>query len=158
MTTSPLKVYDSTDYLSSSNSPGNYKMVKETRKRWQRRERSVHVLCPSLAAPLAGTLGVSWHWQVSMKPRQGAPFGGCLQSFQGSAKPQSRVQLTSRRAHHPFKQAYHRVSKVKQKTYVLRKQRPTALSVLTLSWRSWMSPQDDSLQWAVLDSWSLKKI
>ena len=53
------------------------------------------MLHPFLAIPLAGTLGVSWHWQVGINPSQGSPFGDCLQSLRGTLKLQ-------RRAHHLF--------------------------------------------------------
>ena len=66
-----------------------YRMVKDIRKRWPWKESSVHMLCPSLATPLTGTLGVSWHWQVGIIPQQGSPFGGCLQSLWGTMKLQS---------------------------------------------------------------------
>ena len=66
-----------------------YRMVKDIRKRWPWKESSVHMLCPSLATPFTGTLGVSWHWQVGIIPQQGSPFGGCLQSLWGTMKLQS---------------------------------------------------------------------
>ena len=142
---------------SCSNSPSNYKMVKETRKRL-RNESSVHTLCPSLASPLPGMLVVSWHWQVDTNPRQGFPFGGCLQSLRGTAKPQSRAHHSSCRVCHSFTQAHRRVSKVRQKMCILISRQAKALNVLTFSWRFQTSLQDDSLLWTVLDSRSLKKI
>ena len=89
--TSSSEIYALTDSISSSNSPHNYEMVKETRKRWPRKESSIHLLCPFVAAPLTGMFGVSWHWQVGINPWQGSPFWDCLQSLGGTAKPQSRT-------------------------------------------------------------------
>ena len=101
---------------SCSNSPSNYKMVKETRKR-----SSVHTLCPSLASPLPGMLVVSWHWQVDTNPRQGFPFGGCLQSLRGTAKPEQGSSLFVQGVSF-IHTAHRRISKVRQKMCILRKQ------------------------------------
>ena len=102
-------------------------MVKETRKRWLRKESSVHMLRPFLAAPLAGTLGVSWHWQVSrnINPWWDSPFGGYPQSLQDTVKLQSRAQcsLHAGRIIHSHK---HTIELVKQKTCLLRKQRDSS--------------------------------
>ena len=108
-------------------------MVKETGKRWPRKGSLVHMLCPFLAAPLAGTLGVSWHWLVGIKPRQGFPFGDCLQSLRGTVKLQSRAgsSLASHRVCHSFTQAHHRFSKVQQKMCIIGEQRTRAPSILT---------------------------
>ena len=145
--------------FSSSNSPHHYEMVKETRKRWPRKESSVLMLSPFLVTPLTGTLGVSWHWQVCINPWLGSPVWGCLQPLQGTEKPQSRARRLLHSGHviHSHK---HTVELVKQsrKCVFWEGREVRALSVLTLSWRSWTSPQDDSLQWTVLDSWSPKKV
>ena len=106
-------------------------MVKETRKRWLRKESSVHMLRPFLAAPLAGTLGVSWHWQVSINinPWWDSPFGGYPQSLQDTVKLQSRAQcsLHAGRIIHSHK---HTIELVKQKTCLLRKQRQLSVFFL----------------------------
>ena len=49
-------------------------MVKETCKRWQRKECSVHTLHPFLAIHLAGMLGASWQRQVSIYTPNKAPL------------------------------------------------------------------------------------
>ena len=121
-------------------------MVKETRKKWLRKESSVHMLCPFLAIPLAGTLGASWNWQVVINPWQGSPWD-CLQSLWTIMKPQSRAQcLLHGQLHISFMvfshtQVHHRVSKVQQKTCLLGEWRTRAQSILTLSWRHRMTPK-----------------
>ena len=72
--TSPLKVYDARDQVSSSNSPCDYKMVKETSKMWPRKESSVHMLCHFFA--------ISGHC-----PRRDV---GCLPALVGQYKPLTR--------------------------------------------------------------------
>ena len=93
-------------------------MVKQTRKRWSRKWSLDHTLCPFLATPFTGMVGVSWHWQVGINPRQGSPFGGCLQSLQGTAKSQSRAHhlFHTGRVIHSHK---HTEELVKQKTCIL---------------------------------------
>ena len=91
-------------------------MVKETKKRWPRKEILVHTLHPFLATSLAGVLGVFWHWQVGINPQQGSPFGGCLQSSQGTMKPQSSTLISYSFWHisfilHSHRQAHCWVSK-----------------------------------------------
>ena len=85
-----LKVFDPIYLVSYSNSSGNYKMVKETRKSWPIKAYLVHMLCPFLDTLLAGMLGASWHWQVSTNPQQGSPWA-CLQSLWIFMKPQCRA-------------------------------------------------------------------
>ena len=155
-----------TDYLSSSNSPCNYEMAKENRKKSPRKESLVHLwrkLRPSLAAPFTGTLGISRHWQVGIgRPRQGSLLG-CLQSLWGTAKLKNRAQGLFR-THFGVSFSFyihtdrHTIELVRQKMCILRSRQARALSVLTLSWRSQTSPQDDSLWWTKSDLWSLKKI
>ena len=130
----------------------------ETRKRWPRKESSVPTLCPSLAAPLAGTLSVFWPWQVGINPRQDSLFGDCLQSLQGNMKPQSRAHHLHRAGHviHLHKHTIELV-KYSRKCAYWESREARALSVLTLSWRYQTSSQDDSLRWIVLDLWSPKK-
>ena len=79
----------------------------------------------NLAAPLTGTLAVSWQWQVSINPQKGSPFWGCLQSFWGIMKPQSRAQclLHAGCIIHSHK---HTVELIKQNICVLRKQRDSS--------------------------------
>ena len=137
----------SDSFCYSSNSSSSYKMVKETCKRWQRKECSVHTLCPFLAIPLAGMLGASWHWQVSINSQQSSPWG-CLHSLQGTTKPQSRAQRLLRdQFHSSFLLLSHTQAhcKVQQKTCLLGEQRTRAPSTLSLSWKSQMSPQDERL-------------
>ena len=64
--------------------------------------------------------------------------------------------IASHRVCHSFTQGHYRVNKVENIYWKSREAR--APSVLTMSWRFQMSPQDDSLWWMVLYSWSLKKI
>ena len=92
-------------------------MVKETRKRWARKESLVRMLRPFLVAPLKGTLGASWHWQVGINPWQ-APLWG-LPSF--TMRHHRTAELGSNLASHllcaplafdhSLTQAHHRVSK-----------------------------------------------
>ena len=63
---------------------------------------------PISGRSLAGTLGVSWHWQVGINTQQGSPFLGCLQSWWGTAKLQSRAHHLLRAGH----VIHRRVSKV----------------------------------------------
>ena len=93
-----------------------------------------------------------------LKPRYGSPFWRCLQSVWGTGKPKSGAQcsLHAGRVIHSHRHMV-RVGKAKQKTCVLRKQRGWALRILTLSWRSRTSPQDDCLPRMMSDSWSPKK-
>ena len=58
---------------------------------------------------------------------------------------------------HSFTQAHQRVSKA-ENVYTEKAERLELLSILTLSWRSWTSPQDDNLWWTVSELWSPKKI
>ena len=60
---SPLKVCDPAGLVISSSFSGSYEMIKETRESDQKKKKksSVHTLCPFPAAPLAGTMGASWH-------------------------------------------------------------------------------------------------
>ena len=113
-----------TDYLSSSNSPCNYEMAKENRKKSPRKESLVHTLRPSLAAPFTGTLGISRHWQVGIgRPRQGSLLGLPSVIMRHCKTLAQSSTLLSRRVCNPFTQAHHRVSKLKQKMCILRKQR-----------------------------------
>ena len=105
-----------TDYLSSSNSPCNYEMAKENRKKSPRKESLVHTLRPSLAAPFTGTLGISRHWQVGIgRPRQGSLLGLPSVIMRHCKTLAQSSTLLSRRVCNPFTQAHHRVSKLKQK-------------------------------------------
>ena len=65
--TSPFKVYDLTDYVSSSNSLGSYEMVRDQEKVTEKGRFGRHAFS-FLAAPLTGMLGVSSHWQVGANP------------------------------------------------------------------------------------------
>ena len=98
-------------------------MAKETRKKWLRNESLVHMLRPSLAAPFAGTLVVSRHWQVGKNPRQVSLLGLSSVIMRHCNTLEQGSTLLSRMVCNPFTQAYHRVSKVKQKMCMLRKQR-----------------------------------
>ena len=110
--------------LSSHNSLRNYEMVKETRKRWPRKQSSVHTLCPSLAAPLAGNLGVSLALTGRYKPATRLPFLGLPSvNMRHHETTEQGSSFASRRACHSFTQAHHRISKVKQKMCILKKQR-----------------------------------
>ena len=53
-----------------------------------RKESSVHMLCSSLGVPLAGTLGISWHWQVGIIPLQGF----CHKAYEVTSEPQIKTQ------------------------------------------------------------------
>ena len=53
-----------------------------------RKESLVHMLCPFLGVPLAGTLGVSWHWQVGIISLQGF----CHKTYGVTSEPQIRRQ------------------------------------------------------------------
>ena len=99
--------------------------------------RSLHRNIGSLLA-LAG-----WY-----KPLTRIPFGGCLQSLWSSTKPQSRAQhtfLVNSVSLSWYFYTHCRVSKLQQKTCLLREQRTRAPIILTSSWRSWKSPQDARL-------------
>ena len=132
-------------------------MVKETRKRWPRKESSLHTPRPSLAAPLAGTLGVSWPWQVGMSPDK-APFWGlpsvmtrhCETAGQGSSP-------ASCRACRPFTEAHWRGSWAKPRTRTLRKPRGWSSECSYLVPRIPDEPQEGSFRWMVSDPWSPKK-
>ena len=110
-------------------------MVKETRKRWLRKESSLYMLCPSLAAPLAGMLGVSWHWQVNINPQQGSPLWGSLQSLRGTVKLQSRAHLLLCAG-----RVIHSRRKWSRKHVYWESREARAPSVLIFSWRSWTAP------------------
>ena len=123
-------------------------MVKETRKNDQ--ERKVQSTCFAHFWPLP----LQGHW---------VPLGiVCLQSLWGITKLQSMAQWLFRGHFHvsfmlfSHRQAHNRVSKIHQKMCLLGEQRTRAPSILTLSWRSQMSSQDERLLLqAVLcwDSW-----
>ena len=111
-------------------------MVKETRKCWLRKENSVHMLCPFLAAPLAGMLDASWHRQVGINPPQGSPFGAAFSHYEASqnckAGLNARFVVNSMSFWCYFhRQAHRRVSKVQQKMCVIGEQRTRAPSILT---------------------------
>ena len=111
------------------------------------------MLHPFLTSPLAGTLGAPWHWQVGINLQQGFPCWSCLWSLSGTTKPQNSAQWSlPGQLHISFlllshTRAHHRVSKVLQKMCLLGEQRTRTLSILTLSWRSQMSPQ---YEWLLL--------
>ena len=92
-------------------------MVKETRKRWLRKESLFYMLCPSLAAPLSGMLVVSWHWLAGRyKPPTRFPFLGLPSVITKHCETAEQdSSLASRRECHSFTQAHCRVSKVRQK-------------------------------------------
>ena len=98
------------------------------------------------------TESAPWHWQVGINPWQVSPFWGCLQSLQITMKLQSRAHHLPHTEH----QEYQRVNKVENIHWKSREARTP--SVLTMSWISWTSPQDDSLWWMVSDWWYLKII
>ena len=131
-------------------------MVKETRERWPRKESLVHMLCPFFTTALAWTLGVFWHWQVCIKPWQATrfPFLGLPSVITRHHKTTEQDQMpVSCKVCYSSIQAYCRVSKVKQKTCILRKQRLDPWVFLSI-----LSPQDYSLCWTMSDLSSLKKI
>ena len=95
-----------------------------------------------------------WYWQVGINPRQVSPFKTAFSHYKapwnhGAGFITCLTQGT---------QTHWRVSKVKQKMCILRKQKGCSPECSYLSWRSWMSPQDNSLWWTMSDSWSPKKI
>ena len=101
-----------------------------------RKESSVHTLCLSLVGSRRR------HWVPlcigRSVGRYKPPTGFCHKPYEVTVEPQSR-------AYHSFRQAHRRVSKVQQKMCLLGEQRTRAPSILTLSWRSRMSPQDERL-------------
>ena len=109
-------------------------MVKGTRKRGLRKESSVHMLCPSLVALLAGTL-VLLALAGQYKPPTRLLFWGLPSVITRHRKTiEQGSSLASCKACHSFTQAHHRVSKAQQKTCLL-EQITRAPSILTLSWR-----------------------
>ena len=83
-----------------------------------RERKLVHMLHPFLVSPLLGTLGPSWHWQISINPLQppllGVPSG--VTRRHGTPKPGltlvSHLFCTSLAFSHSLTQAHQRVSKV----------------------------------------------
>ena len=117
--------------------------------KWSKRPKSLtdkgefgpHTLPISGQSPKE-TLGASWHWQLSVNPRQVSAIAvwGCHGTTeQGSS-------LVWHRVFHSFMQAHLRVSKVQQKACSLGEQRTTAPSILTLSWRI----PDEPPRWKVV--------
>ena len=80
------------------------------------------MLCPLLASPLTGMLGEGhWHWQVGINPNKAPLFGTVITKHHETTEQGSSLVLC--RVCYSFTQAHCRVSKVKQKTCILRKQR-----------------------------------
>ena len=84
------------------------------------------MLCPFLAAPLARTLGVSWHWQIGINPQQSSLFGAAFSHVEAEQGP----SLALRRECHSFTETHCRVSKAEN---MHTRQAEGALGVLTLS-------------------------
>ena len=94
----------------------------------------------------------SWY-----KPPTSLPFLGLPSVITNHhATAEQGSSLASQRACHSVTQGHHRVNKVENIYWKSREARTPR--GLTVSWRSWTSPQDDSLWWMVSDSWSLEKI
>ena len=121
-------IYDPIDQVSTSNSQGVMKWSKRPKSLTEKAEFSPHALPISDQFPKE-TLVASWHWQISINPRQ--VFAISLIRSPGTTEQGS--SLASCRAFHSFTQAHHRVSKVQQKTCSLGEQRTRAPSIFTLS-------------------------
>ena len=126
------------------------------------RERKVQFIrfAHFLLLPFTGMLGASSHWQGQYKPMTGSSFRAAFSCYEApqNNKPGLNTSFVLLLYISDF-QSVDLVKRKKSRKLVHSESRETRTFRLScpLSWRYQMSPQDDSLCWMVLDSWSQKE-
>ena len=117
-------------------------MVKGIRKRWPRKESSVHTLHPFLAIHLAGMLGASWQRQVSIYTPNKAPLEATFSHYKSPKNHKAGHNACFMTSFIALSCCFHTHSYTVEWAKYSRKRAP---STLTLSWKSQMNPQYESL-------------